>query len=342
MAMDDDRAWVFDELHCFSFLTCLENKANTTSRQQKTKDKKEPRTSITAISSLPCHSISANSKRRHSWTRPPAFRNQYDTDVTMLSLSERLFLVEYAMEAIKQGSDAISLWWRTHAVLACINKADLELSSHQKKNFKVDNHIAVAIAGLTAHGHVLSCYMPSECIKHAFIYKSSLSVIRLVIQFANKAQVCTQRSWKRPNGVGLLVAGLEESGAHLYYNCPSGNCFKYQAFAIRSRSQAAKTYLERRFENFIDSSRDLVKDALIALNETLQGEKLKSSICVVTEVRVGEQLHILDQDKVQQLINAFELVEEEEPHSAEASPADQAAVEGEGASPDQAAAPTKI
>ncbi|KAI6688824.1 hypothetical protein NL676_025652 [Syzygium grande] len=117
------------------------------------------------------------------------FRNQYDTDVTMLSLVGRLFLVEYAMEAIKQGSDAISLWWRTHAVLACINKAGLELSSHQKKNFKVDNHIAVAIAGLTTHGRVLSCYMPSKCIKHAFIYKSPLSVIWLIVQFANEAQV---------------------------------------------------------------------------------------------------------------------------------------------------------
>lgn len=62
----------------------------------------------------------------------------------------------------------------------------------------------------------------------------------------------------------------------------------------------------------------------------------------VTEVGVGEQFHILDQAKVQQLINAFELMEEEEPQSAEPSPGDQAAVEGEGASPDQAAAPMKI
>ena len=84
-------------------------------------------------------------------------------------------------------------------------------------------------------------------------------------------QVCTQRSWKRPYGVGLLVAGLDESGAHLYYNCPSGNYFEYQAFAIGSRSQAAKTYLERKFENFVGSSlEDLIKDALIATRESLQ------------------------------------------------------------------------
>jgi len=131
-------------------------------------------------------------------------------------------------------------------------------------------------------------------------------------------QVCTQRSWKRPYGVGLLVGGTDESGAHLYYNCPSGNYFEYQAFAIGSRSQAAKTYLERRFENFMGSSRDdLIKDALIAVRETLQGETLKSSICTVAVVGVDEAFHILDQETVQQLINAFEIVGETEAGAAE-------------------------
>lgn len=137
-------------------------------------------------------------------------------------------------------------------------------------------------------------------------------------------QVCTQRSWKRPYGVGLLVAGLDESGAHLYYNCPSGNYFEYQAFAIGSRSQAAKTYLERRFENFVGSSReDLIKDALIATRESLQGEKLRSSVCTIAVVGVGEPFHILDPETVQQLIDTFEIVREEEaaPAEEEAQPA---------------------
>lgn len=248
------------------------------------------------------------------------------------------------MEAVKQGSAAIGLRSRTHVVLACVNKANNELSSHQKKIFKVDDHIGVAIAGLTADGRVLSRYMRSECINHAFTYESPLPVGRLVVQLADKAQVCTQRSWKRPYGVGLLVAGLDESGAHLYYNCPSGNYFEYQAFAIGSRSQAAKTYLERRFEKFMDSSRDdLVKDALIAIRETLQGERLTSNICTVAVVGVGEPFHILDQNTVQQLIDAFEIVAEEEPPAAEAGDAaDQETAAGEGAPAEEGAAPMDI
>ncbi|CAH8390751.1 unnamed protein product [Eruca vesicaria subsp. sativa] len=241
------------------------------------------------------------------------FRNQYDTDVTTWSPTGRLFQVEYAMEAVKQGSAAIGLRSRSHVVLACVNKAQSELSSHQKKIFKVDDHIGVAIAGLTADGRVLSRYMRSEAINHSFTYESPLPVGRLVVHLADKAQVCTQRSWKRPYGVGLLVGGLDESGAHLYYNCPSGNYFEYQAFAIGSRSQAAKTYLERRFESFGDSSReDLIKDAILAVRETLQGETLKSSLCTVSVLGVGEPFHFLDQETIQKVIDTFEKVAEDE------------------------------
>ncbi|KAG2666713.1 hypothetical protein I3843_15G075200 [Carya illinoinensis] len=278
------------------------------------------------------------------------FRNQYDTDVTTWSPAGRLFQVEYAMEAVKQGSAAIGLRSKTHVVLACVNKANSELSSHQKKIFKVDDHIGVAIAGLTADGRVLSRYMRSECINHSFTYESPLPVGRLVVQLANKAQVCTQRSWKRPFGVGLLLGGLDESGAHLYYNCPSGNYFEYQAFAIGSRSQAAKTYLERRFENFKDSSReDLIRDALIATRETLQGEKLRSSICTISVLGVGEPFHILDQETVQQLIDTFELVGEEEGPTAEPDAdagegvaAEQGDVPEQSGAADQGAAPMDI
>ncbi|KAJ8450726.1 hypothetical protein Cgig2_021198 [Carnegiea gigantea] len=311
------------------------------------------------------------------------------------------------MEAVKQGSAAIGLRSKTHVVLACVNKAQSELSSHQRKIFKVDDHIGVAIAGLTADGRVLSRYMRSECINHSFTYESALPVGRLVVQLADKAQVCflpfdfvlvvlvlgssdfllkldfclvvigssfgelwrdletrdtprsrrakslqilqtycltrvaghykinnsvevcTQRSWKRPYGVGLLVGGLDESGAHLYYNCPSGNYFEYQAFAIGSRSQAAKTYMERKFETFDSASREeLIKHALFAIKETLQGEKLKSSICTVAVLGVGEPFHVLDQQTVQELIKSFEVVEEEAPAPQEPS-----------AAPEEAAAP---
>lgn len=131
--------------------------------------------------------------------------------------------------------------------------------------------------------------------------------------------------------MGLLVAGLDETGAHLYYNCPSGNYFEYQAFAIGSRSQAAKTYLERRFEAFNNYPREeLIKDALSAIKETLQGEKLTSAICTVAVVGVGEPFHVIDQKTIQEVIDSMEMREEaaanqgatQEDQSSEAAPMD--------------------
>ncbi|CAK9865464.1 unnamed protein product [Sphagnum jensenii] len=241
------------------------------------------------------------------------FRNQYDTDVTTWSPAGRLHQVEYAMEAVKQGSAAIGLRSKTHVVLATVNKASSELSAHQKKLFKIDNHIGIAMAGLTADGRVLSRYMRSECINHHFVFESPLPVGRLVVQVADKAQVCTQRSWKRPYGVGLLVAGLDETGPHLYQNCPSGNYSEYQAFAIGSRSQAAKTYLERKFETFMECTKEeLIRHGLFAVKESLQEEELSSGNCGVAVVGIDEPFVVLDPKTLQSYIESLETGKEEQ------------------------------
>ena len=45
-------------------------------------------------------------------------------------------------------------------------------------------------------------------------------------------QVCSQRSGSRPSGVGLLIAGRDMRGCHLYQVCPSGNLYDHVAAAI--------------------------------------------------------------------------------------------------------------
>ena len=66
---------------------------------------------------------------------------------------------------------------------------------------------------------------------------------RLVRDVADRAQIGTQRSWKRPWGVGLLVAGVDKNGVKLFYNCPSGNFYDYKAMAIGGRSQVRQCVL---------------------------------------------------------------------------------------------------
>lgn len=74
--------------------------------------------------------------------------------------------VEYAMEAVKQGGASLGLRSGSHVVLAALKRAPNEMSAPQKKIFKLDSNMGVAIAGLTADARSLAKYMRTECLNH--------------------------------------------------------------------------------------------------------------------------------------------------------------------------------
>ncbi|MEQ2285516.1 Proteasome subunit alpha 1 [Ameca splendens] len=202
------------------------------------------------------------------------FRNQYDNDVTVWSPQGRIHQIEYAMEAVKQGSATVGLKSRTHAVLVALKRAQSELAAHQKKILHVDNHIGISIAGLTADARLLCNFMRQECLDSRFVFDRPLPISRLVSLVGSKTQIPTQRYGRRPYGVGLLIAGYDDMGPHIFQTCPSANYFDCKAMSIGARSQSARTYLERCMDKFQDCSlNELVQHGLRALRETLPTEQ---------------------------------------------------------------------
>ncbi|TDZ13078.1 putative proteasome subunit alpha type-6 [Colletotrichum sidae] len=198
------------------------------------------------------------------------FRNNYDNDSVTFSPQGRIFQIEYAAEAVKQGSVVVGIASKTHAVLVAVKRNAEELSSYQKKLFTVDEHAGIAIAGLTSDARVLSNFMKQQCLGHRMTYGRSMPLRTLVDMIGEKAQINTQVYGKRPYGVGLLVAGVDERGPHLFEFQPSGMTEEMLAFAIGARSQMARTYLERNIDQFESCSREeLVRHGLKALKESL-------------------------------------------------------------------------
>ncbi|KAI1104300.1 N-terminal nucleophile aminohydrolase [Jackrogersella minutella] len=198
------------------------------------------------------------------------FRNNYDNDSVTFSPQGRIFQVEYAAEAVKQGSVVVGLTSKTHAVLVAIKRNAEELSSYQKKLFAVDEHVGLAIAGLTSDARVLSNFMKQQCLSQRLTYDRAMPLETLVSLIGDKAQLNTQHYGKRPYGVGLLVAGVDETGPHLFEFQPSGMTQEMLACAIGARSQMARTYLEKNLDKFPDCGREeLVRHGLKALKETL-------------------------------------------------------------------------
>lgn len=208
------------------------------------------------------------------------------------------------MEAVKQGSAAVGLRSQDLVVIASLKRSTSELASYQKKVFKVDDHLGIAVSGLIADGRVLRKYMIQECLNHRYVYNTPLQVGRLVTELSDKSQVFTQKSEKRPYGVGLLVAGYDRTGAHLFNTDPSGNFSEYKAQSIGARSQSAKTYLEKHFETFDSLSRDeLIMHALEALKTTQQGARLTSRNVVVGFVGKDVPFTLLEDDDVKSYVD---------------------------------------
>lgn len=137
------------------------------------------------------------------------FRNSYDSDNTVFSPQGRLHQVEYALEAVRQGSAAVGLRSKTHAILLTLKRSTGELASYQQKAFKIDDHLGIAIAGLTSDARVLSNYMRNQAMSSRLLYGRPIPVGRIVSQIAEKAQLATQQYGRRPYGVGFLVIGQD-------------------------------------------------------------------------------------------------------------------------------------
>jgi len=234
------------------------------------------------------------------------FRNQYDNDIVTWSPQGRIHQIEYAMEAVKQGSAVVGVKSDTFAVLCSLNMLSSELSGYQKKLFQIDNHIGIGISGITADARSLCKFMRTECLNHKFVYETPLPITRLVNSVGDKSQVCTQHYGRRPYGVGLLVVGYDQLGSHLWYTCPSGNFWNYQAYSIGSRSQSARTYLEKTYTGYSGLDLNgLIKHGLTALKESIQDKKdgLSLKNCTVAFVGKNTPFAMLDDVRLQEFLD---------------------------------------
>lgn len=75
--------------------------------------------------------------------------------MTVWSPQGRIHQVEYAMEAVRLGTATVGLKSKDRAVLVALKRSSSELSEYQKKIFQTDEHLGIAISGITADARVL-------------------------------------------------------------------------------------------------------------------------------------------------------------------------------------------
>jgi len=245
-------------------------------------------------------------------------RKEYDTDVTTWSPQGRIFQIDYAMEAVKEGTAVVGLRTDNFAVLCCLKRQHSDLADYQKKIFRIDDHMGIGISGLAADARVLTEYMRMECLNEKYTFNQPLKVGRLVAQIGDKSQQKTQWSSKRPYGVGLLVAGFDTQGPHIYETSPSGDYYEYKAFALGGRSQSAKTYLEKYYQQFPEADLEgAIYHAVKAVNASAEVELSTRNITIayvgldtpfteLSEERMASFLEKLKDDKPEPVVESSE------------------------------------
>lgn len=238
------------------------------------------------------------------------FKNQYDTDITTWSPAGKLYQIEYAIEAVKQGAPTVGVKSATHTVLAALKRSPTaELSSHQEKVFKLDDHLGMSVCGLISDARVLARFVRTEAMNHRYMKGTSLPVARVADLLGQKHQRHTQSAAKRPFGIGLLVAGFDTTGPQLFQTSPTGDTYNFKAIAIGTRSQTGRTYLERHFESFPECSLDaLVAHALKALAcMAAEGTQLTTQNTTIAIVGADTPFTVYTEEAARKYLDNFRL-----------------------------------
>ncbi|KDO25167.1 proteasome subunit alpha type-5-A [Saprolegnia parasitica CBS 223.65] len=237
-------------------------------------------------------------------------KTDYDRGVNTFSPEGRLFQVEYAIEAIKMGTTAVGIRTTEGVVLAVekrITSPLLEPSSIEKI-MEVDSHIGVAMSGLTADARTLIDHARVEATNHWFSYNERIrvnaltqAVCDLALSFGEGSDENNHKQkMSRPFGVALLIAGVDESGPHLFYSDPSGTYLRVHAKAIGSGQQGAQNNLKESYNENM-SLADAQKLAIGTLKQHME-EKLSSINVELAIVTAAQGFHVCTVDELDAVI----------------------------------------
>ncbi|CCK72101.1 proteasome core particle subunit alpha 2 KNAG_0J00180 [Huiozyma naganishii CBS 8797] len=201
--------------------------------------------------------------------------DRYAFSLTTFSPSGKLGQIDYALAAVKQGVTSLGIKATNGVVIATEKKSSspLALTDTLSKIELITPDIGAVYSGMGPDYRVL--VDKSRKVAHTHykrIYNEYPPTKLLVSEIAEVMQEATQSGGVRPFGVSLLVAGYDDHrGFSLYQVDPSGSYFPWKATAIGKGATAAKTFLEKRWNDELELE-DAIHIALLTLKESVEGE----------------------------------------------------------------------
>jgi proteasome alpha subunit len=225
----------------------------------------------------------------------------YDRAITIFSPEGRLYQVEYALELVKRGALIVGVSSPEVVVLAAneTTESHLEDPEYFRKIFQLDEHIGVAIAGLSSDARVLISQARVFCQSNRLLYDEPIDVEVLTRRIGDLAQVYTQHAGVRPFGVSMIIIGVDQKGCRVLTTDPSGSYRGYKATSVGRNSDEVNRILEERYNESLslDEAVALAVEAVKAGSEGEVSSKVIKAAIVPADTKVFRRLTDEEVDK---------------------------------------------
>lgn len=172
-------------------------------------------------------------------------KRAYDRGNTIFSPDGRLYQVEYAREAVKQGTPVVGVNTENAVVVATYasRRSSLVAGGDVEKLHPIDDHIVAASAGLAADSRQLVELARRQAQRDRLQYDEPIPVRALVTAIGDHIQEHTLAGGVRPYGSSLLVGGYHD-GPALFELDPSGSVIEWRAGAVGENTGDILAHLE--------------------------------------------------------------------------------------------------
>ena len=232
----------------------------------------------------------------------------YDMTPTMYSPDGRIYQVEYAIETVKRGTLAIGICSKEGVIMAVEEKPrTLQTSNITQKIFQVDYHIGVAAAGYIPDARVQVDGARFFSQGNRMTYDESVEVATVAKHLADQAHQFTQYGGVRPNGVSMIIAGIDQKGESIYVTDPSGTYIQFAAVAIGAGSDEVNEFLEKNYKEDM-SLEDAASLAIAAINlksEIKDGVNHIKMAKITSEAKIFEKISESDLQNYSQNTSKF-------------------------------------
>jgi proteasome alpha subunit len=223
----------------------------------------------------------------------------YDRAITVFSPDGRLFQVEYAMELVNRGATILGIQCAEGVVLASEENIEpLEDAGYSWKLFKIDEHVGVAIVGLSSDARVLIDQARIYAQSNKLTYDEPIDVEVVTKRICDIQQMYTQHAGVRPFGVSLIFGGVDKTGTHVFGTHPSGTYRGYKATALGAGREIVLAILKEEYREDL-SLEGAIKLAVKCLQKALEARQLQPRIKIAVVPVKTKKLEMLTDDAVE-------------------------------------------